>query len=85
MEEQVIATKRGVYGRVQVTIPMPVKNSMMKWIRKSGMGKAEFLRVALMRGAILLANDVMAKRIDENYYPDDGSGNNSSLQANART
>ena len=70
MSEQVIITKSGNYGRVQVTLPMPVKQSMLDWQRKSGMGKAEFLRVALMMGAAQLANDVQAKRIDEGYFSD---------------
>ncbi len=68
MEEQVIVTKRGVYGRVQVTLPMPVKQSMMEWQKKSGMGKAEFLRVALMIGAAKLADSVQAKKLNEGYY-----------------
>lgn len=68
MEEQVIVTKRGVvYGRVQVTLPMPVKQSMIEWQQKSGMGKAEFLRVALMIGAAKLAEDVKAKVPNEGY------------------
>ena len=68
MEEQAIVTKRGIYGRVQVTLPMPVKQSMMEWQKKSGMGKAEFLRVALMMGAVNLADNIQAKRSDEGYY-----------------
>ena len=74
MEEQVIVTKRGVYGRVQVTLPMPVKQSMMEWQKKSGMGKAEFLRVALMMGAAKLAENVMAKNPNEGYYPKQQEG-----------
>jgi len=67
MSDQIITTKRGVYGRVQVTLPMPVKSSIVAWINKSGMGKAEFLRVALMIGASKLAEQVNAKKIDEGY------------------
>ena len=67
MEEQVIVTKRGVFGRIQVTLPMPVKLSMMDWQKKSGMGKAEFMRVALMIGAAKLAEDVKAKEPNEGY------------------
>ena len=67
MSEQVIITKRGTYGRVMVTLPMNVKLSMLEWQRKSGMGKAEFLRVALMIGATKLADNVRAKEINEGY------------------
>ena len=66
--EQVITTKRVNYGRVQVTLPMPVKQSMMEWQKNSGMGKAEFLRVALMMGAAKLADNVLAKKPNEGYY-----------------
>ncbi len=68
MSEEVIITKRGTYGRVQVTLPMQVKTTMLKWMRKSGMGKAEFLRVALMIGAAKVAENVMAKKPEEGYY-----------------
>ncbi len=69
MSEEIIVTKRGTFGRVQVTLPMAVKNSMINWMKKSGMGKAEFLRVALMIGAAMLADNVKAKKPDEGYYP----------------
>jgi hypothetical protein len=67
MEEQVITTKRGTFGRMQVTLPMSVKSSIATWIRKSGMGKSEFLRVALMIGASSLAEQVKAKKPDDGY------------------
>jgi hypothetical protein len=67
MSEQVIITKRGTFGRVQVTLPMSVKSSITTWIRKSGMGKSEFLRVALMIGASRLAEQVNAKKPEEGY------------------
>ena len=74
MEEKVIITKRGTFGRVQVTLPVTVKESMLAWQKQSGIGKAEFLRVALMIGAAQLANDVQAKKPDEGYYSkEDGS------------
>jgi hypothetical protein len=82
MSEQIIITKRGNYGRVQVTLPMQVKQSMLDWQKKSGMGKAEFLRVALMIGAAQLANDVQAKRKDEGYFSD---GDPSLVNLPART
>ena len=81
MSEQVIVTKRGTYGRVQVTLPMTVKTSMMNWMRKSGMGKAEFLRVALMMGASQLAESVQAKKPGEGFYKEETID----MQATART
>ncbi len=81
MSEEIIVTKRGTFGRVQVTLPMNVKNSMLNWVKKSGMGKAEFLRVSLMMGATQLANSVMAKEPNEGYY----TGEETELQATART
>ena len=71
MEEQVIVTTRGIYGRIQVTLPMTVKQSMIEWQKKSGMGKAEFMRVALMMGAAQLANSIQAKNPAEGYITDD--------------
>ena len=52
--EKVITTKRGVYGRVQVTLPLHIKSSLMDFQKKSGIKKAEFLRLALVTGYIAL-------------------------------
>jgi hypothetical protein len=71
MDEHLITTKRGTFGRMQVTLPMSIKSSIVTWIRKSGMGKSEFLRVALMIGASSLAEQVKAKKIDEGYKVED--------------
>ena len=68
MTEKIIRTQSGIYGRLQVTLPMPAKSSMLSWVKKSGMKKAEFLRVALMIGAVQLANDLHAKNLDEGYF-----------------
>ncbi len=68
MSDKIISTQRGIYGRLQVTLPMPAKSSMLSWAKKSGMKKAEFLRVALMIGAVQLANDLRAKNLDEGYF-----------------
>jgi hypothetical protein len=73
MSYQVITTKRGTFGRVQVTLPMPVKDSVMKWITQSGIGKAEFLRVALMIGSKQLAESIQAKKPDEGFLNDNYS------------
>jgi hypothetical protein len=68
MSGQIITTKRGVYGRVNVTLPLPVKLSMLSWVKKSGMKKAQFLRSALMISALELANDLRAKDPNEGYF-----------------
>jgi ADP-dependent phosphofructokinase/glucokinase len=61
MEERIIKTKRGLYGRVNITLPMPVKTSMMELQKKLGMNKAEFLRVALMMGTAKLSENVLSR------------------------
>ena len=81
MSDEVIITKRGTYGRVQITLPMTVKTTMLKWMKKSGMGKAEFLRVSLMIGAAKVAENMMAKQPNEGYYQEEENN----LQATART
>ncbi len=70
MEEKIITTKRGRFGRIQVTIPMDTKKRMMEWHKKSGLGKAEFFLVALMIGVFNLADSIKAKSKDENYQPE---------------
>ena len=68
MSEQVIIQKRNSWGRDQITLPMPVKTTMMKWQRKSGMGKSEFFRMALMFGVVKVADNTLAKTHGEGYY-----------------
>ena len=51
---------------------MPVKDSIMKWVKHSGMGKAEFLRVSLMIGSKQLAESIQAKQSDEGFLSDGG-------------
>jgi len=74
MSEQIITTKRGIYGRVNVTLPLSAKTSMITWAKKSGMKKAQFLRTALMMGALQLANNLMAKDPKEGYFESKESG-----------
>ena len=70
--EREITTKKGSFGRIQVTLPMETKTKMMQWYQKSGLKKAEFFRVALMIGVCQLAESVKAKAQNENYLvPDD--------------
>jgi hypothetical protein len=58
MEEKIINTRRGLYGQVHVTLPMPVKLTLMELVQKSGMKRAEFLRTALIMGTAKLSEDV---------------------------
>ena len=59
--EKVISTKRGLYGRLNITLPLPIKNSLLDLQKRSGMKKAEFLRVALIMGASNLSEKVLPK------------------------
>jgi len=68
MSQKIIRTKTGVYGRVNVTLPLPAKLSMLEWQKKSGMSKAQYFRASLMIGALKLANDLNAKNADEGYF-----------------
>jgi hypothetical protein len=57
MTEQIIITKRGIYGRLQVVLPMSVKTSVLEQAKQAGMSKAIFLQKALVLGAEQLANN----------------------------
>jgi len=65
--EKVITTKRGNFGFIRVTIPMKVKDSMLNWCKQSGLSNAEFFRVSLMLGVMLLADQINAKNPLEGY------------------
>jgi hypothetical protein len=67
--EEVITTKKGSFGYVRVAVPMTVKATMLTWCNRSGMGRAEFFRVALMMGIKLLAESVNATNQGEGYKP----------------
>ena len=43
MSEEIIKTRTGTYGLVYVVVPMTVKESMLSWMRKSGLNKAELM------------------------------------------
>lgn len=58
MSEKTITTKRGIYGRVNVTLPLPIKTAMLAWAKSSSMKKAEFLRLALTTGFLELSKGV---------------------------
>ncbi len=57
MTEQIIQANSGTYGRVQVTLLMPVKDEILSWAKQMGINKASFLRMALMIGAAQLVKD----------------------------
>lgn len=65
MSEQIIQTKRGVYGRVNVTLPLTMKTTMLAWQKKSGMKKAEFLRLALTTGFLELSKGIPQSSVDQ--------------------
>lgn len=67
MNDQVINTKRGTFGKVQVTLPLSVKLSILDWCQKSGLGKAEFFRISLMMGASKLAESINTIQPSEGY------------------
>lgn len=58
MEEKIIFTHKGVYGRVNVTMPLPMKTTMLAWAKGAGMKKAEFLRLALTTGFLVLSKGI---------------------------
>ena len=58
MSEEIIKTKRGIYGRVNITLPLSKKNAMLAWAKASGMKKAEFLRLALTTGFLVLSKGI---------------------------
>jgi len=67
MTEQIIQAKSGNYGRVQVTLLMPVKEEILSWAKQMGVNKAAFLRMALMIGASQLVKQIiLTKQINEN-------------------
>ena len=55
MEEQVITTKNGRFGKFQVTLPLPVKHSIQAQIDQSGLRRSEYLRMSLVLGSSQLA------------------------------
>jgi len=44
MSEEIIKTNTGIYGRVNVMLPLPAKKSMLEWQKKSGINKTQFFR-----------------------------------------
>jgi hypothetical protein len=69
MEEQIIRARTGNYGRINVVVPISAKESMISWMKKSGINKAQFFRTALMIGTIQLAQQLGIKgESDDHFY-----------------
>lgn len=62
MNEQIIKAKSGNYGRVQVTLLLPVKEEILSWAKQMGINKASFLRMALMLGASQLTKQIITNQ-----------------------
>ena len=62
MKESEIITRNGTYGRVQVTLLMPVKIEILSWAKQMGINKAAFLRMALMLGASQLTKQIITNQ-----------------------
>ncbi len=56
--EEIINTKRGQYGRINVTLPLTIKLALMDFQKRSGYKKAEFMRLALVTGYITMAHNL---------------------------
>ena len=67
MSDEIITTRTGTYGRIQVTLPMQVKKVMLEWQKNSGLKKSEFFRMALMKGVGDLADGLRAKDPKDGY------------------
>jgi len=65
MTELIIKTKRGIYGRVNVTLPLTIKTTMLALQKKSGMKKAEFFRLALTTGFLELSKGIVSNDADQ--------------------
>lgn len=74
MTEKIIQANSGTYGRVQVTLLMPVKDEILSWAKQMGINKAAFLRMALMIGASQLVKENILDSIKlqgkERFYPE---------------
>jgi len=57
--EEIIQAQSGTYGRVQVTLLLPVKDEILSWAKQLGINKAAFLRISLMIGASQLNKQML--------------------------
>jgi hypothetical protein len=70
MTEEIITRKTGTYGRVNIVLPISAKQSMLSWMSKSGLKKAQFFRTALLMGSVQLAEQLGVKEKSDNHFND---------------
>lgn len=58
MTEKLISTRKGVYGVVNVTLPIQVKTLILERGKKLGYKRAEFLRLALLTGFASISDTI---------------------------
>lgn len=58
MDQKVITTKNGRFGKFQVTLPLVVKQSIQDHITQSGLRPSEYLRMSLILGSSQLAQGI---------------------------
>jgi hypothetical protein len=58
MRDKVIATRRGAYGQVRVTVPIVMKLAMLAFSKQLGMKKSEFLRLVLTSGFLAISKSI---------------------------
>ncbi len=68
MNEEIIIRKTGNYGRVNIVLPISAKQSMLSWMSKSGLKKAQFFRAALLIGSIQLAENLGIKEKSDDHF-----------------
>ena len=68
MTEEIIKRKTGTYGRVNIVLPLSAKQSMLTWISRSGLKKAQFFRTALLIGSVQLAEQLGIKEKSDDHF-----------------
>jgi len=68
MTDEIIKRKTGTYGRVNIVLPLSAKQSMLSWMEKSGIKKAQFFRTALLIGSVQLAEQLGVKEESKNHF-----------------
>ena len=68
MTEEIIKRKTGTYGRVNIVLPINAKQSMLSWMSKSGLKKAQFFRTALLIGSVQLAEQLGIKEKSNDHF-----------------
>ena len=65
MDEKIITTRNGKFGKFQVTLPLAVKHSIQEQISHSGLRSAEYLRMSLILGSSQLAQGVSTHQLSQ--------------------